>query len=307
MKIVHTAQELASPNRPAHAAIGVFDGLHLGHQAIIRQTLEDARATGGRCIVITFDRHPNAVVAPQHAPPLIYSLPKKAEVITSLGVEAMLELRFDEDFSRQTATDFIRGLARDLGQLKSLSVGANFTFGYRRGGNVGLLQQLGQELGFTAYGLPAVELDGVTISSTRIRDAIRAGQLELASRLLGRPYSLEGAVVAGDQIGRTIGFPTANLDVPGLLLPPHGVYAVEAITGGRAYPAVLNIGHRPTLKSPAPQLRVEAHLIQTQLDLYSTRLELVFKARLRSEMPFHSLDELKAQIARDIASAQAIL
>jgi riboflavin kinase/FMN adenylyltransferase len=170
-----------------------------------------------------------------------------------------------------------------------------------------LLRELGRELGFTAHGLPAVELDGVTISSTRIRDAIRAGNLESASRLLGRPYSLEGAVVAGDQIGRQMGFPTANLDVPGLLLPPNGVYAVQARTGGRAYPAVLNIGLRPTLKSPTPQLRVEAHLIHTQLDLYGARLELVFKARLRSEMPFHSLAELQAQIARDIASAQAIL
>ena len=307
MKVAPTPRELALGATPVCAAIGVFDGLHLGHQTIIRQTLAEARASGGSAVVITFDKHPNAIVAPQHAPPFIYSLPKKLQVLESLGVDALLLLRFDEALSRKPAPDFMHELARDLGRLRSLCVGGDFTFGYRRGGNLELLNQLGGELGFQTYGLPAVSVAGVTVSSTRIRDAIRAGNLVLASQWLGRPYSLEGKVVTGDRIGGQIGFPTANLDTTHLVLPPHGVYAAHARVNGRAYPAVVNIGLRPTLNSPTPRLQVEAHLLDVTLDLYGARLEVVFKAHLRSEERFHSLDELKAQIARDIAAAKAVL
>ena len=307
MNVAHTPRELALAAKPVCAAIGVFDGLHRGHQAIIRQTLAEARAIGGSAVVITFDKHPNAIVAPAHAPPFIYSLPKKLQVLESLSVDALLLLRFDEAFSKKPAPDFIRELARDFGRLHSLCVGGDFTFGYRRGGNLELLNQLGGELGFQTYGLPSVSVEGVTVSSTRIRDAIRAGHLVLAGELLGRPYSLEGKVVAGDRIGSQIGFPTANLDTTNLVLPPHGVYAVHAQVNHRSYPAVLNIGHRPTLNSPRPRLQVEAHLLDVALDLYGARLEVFFKAHLRPEQRFASLDELKAQIARDITAAKAVL
>jgi riboflavin kinase/FMN adenylyltransferase len=179
-------------------------------------------------------------------------------------------------------------------------------FGCRRGGNLALLKQLGSELAFAVHGLASATLEGVAVSSTRIRDTIRAGDLALAGRLLGRPYTLEGKVIAGDQIGRQIGFPTANLDTMNLVMPSNGVYAVLAQVNGQTHPAVLNIGTRPTLNSSVPRHRVEAHLLHFSEDIYGASMEILFKARLRAEQRFASFAELKAQIARDIAAAQAV-
>ncbi len=304
MKLLHAASELAPAGRKLCLAIGFFDGVHLGHQQVIRQTLTDAGQHEAVALVITFDRHPNTVVAPARVPPLIYSLPQKLRAIESLGAETVLLFHFDQAFSRQTGEAFIRGLARDLGQIQSLCVGANFVFGYKRSGNVELLKKLGGELKFAVHGLAAVSLDGKAVSSTRIREAIRAGHLDAASQMLGRAYSLAGTVIHADGLGHKLGFPTANLDTTGLVLPPGGVYAVHAATGGRTYRAVLNIGYRPTLQSPDPQLRVEAHLIDFTGDLSGQELELVFVERLRDEKKFDSLAALRDQIARDILEAQ---
>ncbi len=304
MKVIHAANELAPAGRKVCLAIGFFDGVHLGHQQIIRQTIADARQHEAIALAITFDSHPNTVVAPNRVPPLIYSLPQKLRAIESLGVDRLLLIHFDKAFSRQTGEAFIRGLARDLGHVQSLCVGANFLFGHRRSGDVQLLKRLGAELRFVVHGLAAVSLDGKAVSSTRIREAIRLGNLDAASQMLGRTYSLCGTVVRGDGLGHKLGFPTANLDAAGLALPPNGVYAVHAHVGGRRYRSVLNIGYRPTLQSPAPQLRVEAHLIDFAGDLYGQELEVSFFVLLRSEKRFGSLRELREQIARDILDAQ---
>ncbi len=304
MKIVHAANQLRPGTRKVSLAIGFFDGVHLGHQQTIRQAINDARQHEGLALVITFDRHPNTVVAPGRVPPRIYSLPQKLRTIGSLGVDALWLIHFDEAFSRQTGEEFIRGLSRDLRQLLSICVGANFTFGYKRGGNVELLKQLGKELHFAVHGLAAVSLDGRAVSSTRIRQVIQAGNLDAASQMLGRACSLAGQVVQGDRLGRQLGFPTANLDVAGLVLPPRGVYAVHALAGGQSRRAVLNIGLRPTLSRPEPHLQVEAHLLDFQGDLYGQELEIVFVEKLRDECQFASLEDLRSQIARDIAEAR---
>jgi riboflavin kinase/FMN adenylyltransferase len=304
MKIIHAASELKPAGRKVCLAIGFFDGVHLGHQQIIRQTLTDARRHEAIALVITFDRHPNAVVAPHRLPPLIYSLPQKLRVIESLGAVRLLLIPFDKAFSEQTGEAFIRGLARDLGHVQSLCVGANFLFGHKRTGNVDLLKQFGGELKFAVHGLAAVALDGKAVSSTRIRETIRMGDLDGASQMLGRAYSLAGAVVRGDGLGHQLGFPTANLDTAGLALPPNGVYAVHATVRGKRQRAVLNIGHRPTLQSAAPQLRVEAHLMDFTGELYGQELEVTFVEKLRPEKKFPSLADLRAQIARDILAAQ---
>ena len=225
MKLISNAKDLKPGSRKICLAIGFFDGVHLGHQQIIRQTVADAHQHNALAVALTFDRHPNAVVAPGRVPPLVYSLPQKLRAIESLGVDILLLNHFDEPFSRQTGEEFIRGLARDLGKIQSLCVGADFVFGRQRSGNVALLKKLGGELGFTVHGLAAVSLDGQMVSSTRIREAIRAGDLDAASQMLGRPYAISGRVVKGDRLGRQLGFPTANLDVTGLALPPNGVYA----------------------------------------------------------------------------------
>jgi len=306
VQLLHNANELTAGSQKVCLAIGFFDGVHLGHQQIIRQTIADARKHGDLALVITFDQHPNTVVAPSRVPPLIYSLPQKLRTIESLGPEATLLIHFDKAFSQKTGETFIRELAADWSGIQSICVGANFTFGHKRGGNVELLKKLGSELKFSVHGMAAVSLDGRTVSSTRIREAIRAGNLDTASQMLGRDYSIAGRILEGDKLGRRLGFPTANLDPAGLAVPPSGVYAVHAIVRGQRYRAVLNIGTRPTLGDANPPLRIEAHLLNFTGELYGEEMELVFGEKLRDEQKFPSLDDLKAQIARDIARAKTL-
>ena len=304
MKIIHAGSELRAGGKGVSLAIGFFDGVHLGHQQIIRETIRHAEQHEALALVITFDQHPNVVVAPARVPPLIYSLDQKLAAISSLDVDTLLLLHFDRPFSEQPAEDFIKNLNKDLGGIESICVGANFSFGCGRKGNVDLLKQLGAELNFSVHGLAAVSLDGKAVSSTRIREALQAGELDQASQMLGRAYSLAGSVIRGDGLGRKLGFPTANLNVQGLALPPTGVYAVHAIVEGKRHRAVVNIGFRPTLQNPTPQLRVEAHLLEFDADLYGKVVELVFVEKLRDERKFSGLEDLRQQIQKDILEAQ---
>lgn len=306
VKVIRTAAELNAGGRKVCVAIGVFDGVHLGHQQVIRRALADAQQQDGFAVVVTFDRHPNAVVAPDKVPPAVQSLPQKLRALQSNGVDATWLIHFDAAFSRQSGEEFVRGLARDFGRLYSVCVGSDFTFGCKRSGNVALLNTLGRELGFAVHGLSAVALDGDVVSSTRIREAIRSGNLYGASQMLGRCYSLAATVVKGDQLGRKLGFPTANLDVRGMVAPPNGVYAARARVGERWFRAVLNIGMRPTVSLPAPEPRVEAHLLGFNEEIYGGEMELTFVERLREERKFSSLDALKAQIALDVVSAERV-
>ncbi|MGH8022715.1 MAG: bifunctional riboflavin kinase/FAD synthetase [Limisphaerales bacterium] len=303
MNIFDAATKLKKNGKCVCLAIGFFDGVHLGHQQIIRQTISDARQHGGIPLALTFDRHPNTVVAPDKAPLLIYSPAQKLRTIESLGITDILLIRFDKPFSRQSGEDFIRGLVREFGKVHSICVGANFFFGHRRGGNVELLKKLGGELDFQVHGLSAVSLDGHAVSSTRIREAIRAGNLDDASQMLGRPYAICGKVVLGDKLGRTLGFPTANLDTAGLALPPNGVYAGVTKHEGRLYRVALNIGTRPTVAESGPA-RVEAHLLGFDGELYGRELEVEIGGKLRDEKKFGSPLELKEQIARDVAAVR---
>ena len=305
MKIIHAANELKPAGRKVCLAIGFFDGVHLGHQQIIRQTITDARQHEAIALALTFDRHPNSVVAPAHVPPLIYPLSQKLKVLESLGTDAALLIHFDEKFSRQTGEEFIRRLACDLGKIHSLCVGKDFVFGRQRSGDVALLGKLGTEIGFTVHGLAAVSLDGRTVSSTRIREAIRVGELDAASQMLGRPYAISGRVVKGDQVGRQLGFPTANLEVAGLILPPNGVYAGLTRVKKKSYRVALNIGLRPTVAAAVRQLRVEAHLLDFSGNLYGEELTVEIGGKLREEKKFASAAELERQINRDIAALRA--
>ncbi|HET7625524.1 MAG TPA: bifunctional riboflavin kinase/FAD synthetase [Verrucomicrobiae bacterium] len=305
MNIIRAAEELNPQGRKVCLAIGFFDGVHLGHQQIIRQTIADARQHDAIALVITFDSHPAKIVAPERAPKLIYSLPHKLRAIESLGADSLLLIHFDKPFSRQTGEQFIRALAADPGRIQTICVGANFTFGHKRKGNVALLEQLGRELGFTVHGMAAVSLGGKIISSTRVREAIQNGNFDLAGQMLGRAYSLTGVVVPGDRLGHQLGFPTANLDASELVLPPAGVYAARVIENGKSHQAVLNIGFRPTIQNPTPSLRVEIHLLDFAGELYGRELEVFFRGKLREEKKFASLAELKEQIARDISNARS--
>jgi len=305
MKIIRAANELKPGSKKICVAIGVFDGVHLGHQQIIRQTISDARQHDAIAVVLTFDRHPNSIVAPDRVPPLIYSLPQKLRAIELPGTDALLLIQFEKKFSEQTGEEFIRSLANDLGKIHSICVGADFIFGHKRSGNVALLKELGTELNFSVHGLAAVSLDGQVVSSTRIRETVRAGDFDAASQMLGRPYAISGCVVEGDRLGRQLGFPTANLDATNLILPPNGVYSGCTKFKGQLYRVALNIGLRPTVASAKPQLRVEAHLLDFDGNLYGAELEVEIGEKLRDEQKFASATELREQIAHDIAQVRA--
>jgi len=306
MKIIHSAKGLETDGRKVCLAIGMFDGVHLGHQQVIRQAISDAAQHEAVSVVVTFDRHPNTIVAPDRIPPLIYSLPQKLRAIAALKVDATLLLEFTEAFSKQTGEQFIRHLANEFARIHSVCVGRSFHFGHRRSGNVDLLQKLGKELRFVVHGLSAVSLDDQPVSSTRIRETIRDGNLDLAGQMLGREYSLTGKVQRGDGLGRKLGIPTANIDVTGLDVPPSGVYAVHCALGGRLHRGVLNIGYRPTLRNDAPELRVEAHLLDFNGELYGQEMEVAFAEKLREERKFPSLEALREQIGRDIEKARKL-
>jgi len=290
VNVLTAAHELPPGARPVCVGIGVFDGVHLGHQQVIRQTLADAHQLGGVAVVLTFDRHPNTVVAPDRVPPMLYSLPQKLRTLAALGVAHTLLLPFDRAFSQQTGEQFIRNLAQGFGRLGSICVGREFTFGHKRSGNVALLQQLGAELGFTVHGLAAL-----------------ASGSAAGSQMLGRAYALAGRVQRGDQLVRHLGFPTANLDVTGLALPPQGVYAVRARLGERELRGALNLGVRPTLASPTPVPRCEVHLLDFAEEIYGAELEVTFVTKLRGEQKFPSLAVLREQIQADVAAARQLL
>ena len=305
MKVIRAANELANGSRKVCVAIGVFDGVHLGHQQIIRQTVADARSHDAISLVVTFDRHPSAIVAPDKTPPQIFSRSQKLRAIESLGVDALLEIPFDKTFSEKSGETFIRELAQDLGKIHSVCVGADFVFGHKRSGTVALLKKLGAELNFQVHGMAELALDGHTVSSTRIREAIRTGNFDAASQMLGRPYAICGRIVAGDRLGRQFGFPTANLDTTNLVLPPNGVYAASTKLKEQFYRVALNIGLRPTVATTQPHLRVEAHLLDFSGDLYGAELELELGVKLRDERKFASATELREQIARDVAAVRS--
>ncbi len=304
MQLVHSASELKTSGLKVCLCIGFFDGVHLGHQQIIRQTISDARRFDALPLVVSFDHHPSTVVAPERTPPLIYSLPQRLRAVEHMGADGLLLIHFDLPFSRYGGEEFIRSLHAGLRRIQSICVGSNFTFGHKRSGNVPMLAALGTELNFNVHGLTAVALGGEVISSTRIRERIRAGAFDEASEMLGRAYTLNGEVIHGDRLGRGLGFPTANLNTAGLVLPPNGVYTVQAYVANERHDGVVNIGSRPSIQNSTLQVRAEVHLLNFDKDVYGQEMEIVFKEKLRDEMKFASLDDLRKQITLDVAEAR---
>jgi riboflavin kinase/FMN adenylyltransferase len=301
---IKAIDELARTAGPHHLALGVFDGVHLGHQAVIGQALAAKSRWGGVCGVLTFDPYPIQVLFPAKAPRrLLASLDHKAAVLAAMGVDFLLALPFDRERAAQEAEDFVREIAD--GGVKTLAVGEDWRFGKGRRGDVGLLSRLAPEFGFTLAALPPVMMEGERISSTRIRQAIRDGNLAAAARMLGRPYTVQGRVIEGRRLGRELGFPTANLVEGEEQFPPDGVWAVRAAVGGHRLDGVANLGVRPTVDGTVHAL--EVHLFDFQGDLYGEVLEVEFVQQLRGEEKFGSLDALKGQIARDAAQALYLL
>lgn len=293
---------LASPA----VAIGNFDGVHLGHQALVRAAVADARAAASQAVVLTFVPHPARVVAPERAPRELLTLEQRAEILEGLGVDVVAVLRFDAAVAALSPADFVRSVLVGRLAAGAVIVGERFRFGHGRAGDVELLARLGPELGFRVHAVPAVLQEGAPVSSSRVREALAAGEVAHAARLLGRAPFVDGVVVRGDGRGRGLGVPTANLDPANEILPADGVYAARArFEPARARPCVVNVGRRPTFGGVATVL--EAHLLDFTGDLYGLRLRVAFAERLRGERRFDGPDALLAQIRSDIQAARAIL
>ncbi len=291
----------------AWVTIGAFDGVHRGHQALLHDFVAEAHAHHAPAVVVTFYPHPAEVLGNRRSPFYLSTPEEKAERIAALGADVLVTHPFDAQIAQRSARDFMEALHAHLG-LRRLWVGYDFALGRNREGNIPALQALGQVFGYTVHVVSAYRLDGEVVSSTRIRQALAAGDVALAARLLGRRYAVPGEVVRGDGRGRQLGFPTANLKVwPKRMMPAAGVYACFAAVDGREYAAVVNLGVRPTFEHQPVAPRLEAHLLDFHGDLYGRTLTLTFVARLREERRFPSPEALAAQIQRDIAAARAVL
>ncbi len=296
------------PPRGAVLSIGNFDGVHVGHQAVLRHVVTTARRLGAPAAVMTLDPHPVKLLRPSAAPRLLTTLSQRLDLIAATGVDVTLVLPFTHRLARMDAARFVREVIVGRLAAREVYIGANFRFGADRGGDVGLLERMGDELGFRASAWPTVLVDGEAVSSTRVRAAVSAGQVERAARLLGRIAFVDGQVVAGRQVGRGIGFPTLNVDVENELLPARGVYVSAAEVDGVAgvHGSVTNVGLRPTV-SDGGFVTVESHLFGFDADVYGRRARIHFLARLRDERSFPSLQALREQIARDSDAARRLL
>jgi riboflavin kinase/FMN adenylyltransferase len=315
VQVLHDAGPLPDFERGTAVTIGAFDGVHIGHATLIAETRRLAAELGCPSVLVTLDRHPATVVRPASAPPLLVDETQKFELLEATGIDYVLVVHFDGERSLEGSEEFVREVIVDELHARFVVVGEDFHFGHRRKGDVALLDQLGAECGFKVVGLKLVGMEGLDgpVTSTSARYALASGDVELAARLLGRLPEIHGVVEHGDHRGRTIGFPTANVAVPGdILLPIDGVYAGWYLRAGEAVPtaahaAAINIGRRPTFYEENGLLLVEAHLIDFDGDLYGEEARVRIAARLRGEVRFDSIDALKHQLGIDVAHTRQIL
>jgi riboflavin kinase/FMN adenylyltransferase len=286
-------------------ALGNFDGVHLGHRAILQSAIDRARAAAGTAFALTFDPLPAKVLAPERAPRLILAPEDKLELLRRSGIDGVVVVSFTPALSRLSPAEFVRDYL--LGKLgaRAVVVGHSVSFGHQRAGNAEVMVELGRRMGFETDVVGPVTVEGAEVSSTRIRELIAAGEMRAAARLLGRDHFLGGTVVHGRERGRTIGFPTANIESATECLPPDGVYATRLVLSDDAYASITNIGMRPTFAEPART--IEAHVFDFDRDIYGAKVRLDLVERIRGERKFDSGQALAAQIAQDLKRAREIL
>ncbi|MBU4681939.1 bifunctional riboflavin kinase/FAD synthetase [Cedecea davisae] len=303
MKLIRGIHNLRQNHHGCVLTIGNFDGVHRGHQALLKGLCEEGRARNLPVMVMIFEPQPLELFAPEKAPARLTRLREKLRYLAGCGVDYVLCVRFDRRFAALSAQNFVSNLLVDRLGVKFLAVGDDFRFGAGRQGDFLLLQKAGQEYGFDVASTQTFCEDGMRISSTAVRQALADDDLQQAESLLGHPFMISGRVVHGDELGRTIGFPTANLPLRRQVSPVKGVYAVEVSgLGDKPIAGVANIGTRPTVAGIRQQL--EVHLLDVVMDLYGRHIEVVLRKKIRNEQRFASLDELKAQIARDVITAR---
>ena len=305
MRIIRGTKNIVDPIPYPVMAIGNFDGVHVGHQALFCKTAELALAHGGTSIAFTFEPHPLKIIAPGKAPPLLTHFKKKMELIESCGVNMVICADFTRKFADQQPRDFSRNILFEKIAVKEIVVGFDYAFGRGREGTIPYLKKMGEEFGFQVHVVEPFKLKGHTVSSSHVRELIEAGQVESASQFLGRDYSIIGPVISGYKTGQAIGFPTANIDTSKVQIPGTGVYAVRVVYANKSYDAVANIGFNPTFNRD--RLSVEVHIFDFNQVIYHDEIEVQFMARIRSELTFKSADELVVQIKQDIDKAKKIL
>ena len=310
MRVITDLSVSPWPDQRAVVTIGAYDGVHLGHRAVIRQVRQRAAELGALSVVVTFDRHPASVVRPDAAPRLLTTPDQKIELLSQTGVDAVVVVPFSAEQAKETPVDFVSRVLVDALRTQAIIVGSDFHFGHMRQGNVTLLREMGERHDFTCEPIVLVpRADGVNepVSSTAIRRALAGGEIDSATRMLGRAHEVRGVVIEGDQRGRTIGFPTANVNIPaGMCLPADGVYAgIYRRPDGTEYSCAINLGRRPTFYGNQDYSLLEAYLLDFTGDLYGEEAAVQFVAFLRSEKQFGGLDELKEQLVKDIDSARA--
>ena len=310
MEVLHHPGECVS-ERPCAVTIGAYDGVHLGHRQVVERVRREAADLGVASAVVTFDQHPASIVRPESAPKLLTDLDQKIELLGDTGVDYVLIVRFDEERAEESATDFVREVLVGCLSTRAVVVGHDFHFGYKRRGNVALLQEMGAELGFDVTGVTLFSEGpgGQPISSTRIRSLLAEGAVKDASLLLGRLHQVRGVVVHGDERGRLLGFPTANLAVPSTIaVPADGVYAGWYVRpGGSRLPAALSLGRRPTFYEREDTSLLEAHVLDFDGDLYGEEARVEFADRIRGQVRFETVEALVEQMGSDVEKCRALL
>jgi riboflavin kinase/FMN adenylyltransferase len=310
MQVIRDNQSSNSAKRSV-VTIGAYDGVHRGHQAVIGQVRKEAQQLGCQSVVVTFDKHPASVVRPESAPKLLTDLDQKLELLQQTGIDATLIVEFNRERSTEDPALFVKRVLVDTLRARAVVVGEDFHFGFNRGGNVAMLRELGKQFDFQVEPVKLIARpDGVEepVSSTSIRRALAGGQVETATNLLGRAYEVRGVVVNGDKRGRTIGFPTANVEVPNAMcLPADGVYAGKfQCDDGSVHACAINLGRRPTFFEHADHSLLEAHLLDFDGDLYGQKVSVTFEHFLRSERKFDGLEAIRTQLQLDVAAARLV-
>lgn len=305
MQIYYDLEAPSESFQESIVTVGVFDGLHIGHQAVIQRVLIQAEKSKLASFVLTFDPPPLAFLAPEKCPPALTTLPKKIEILEQLGVDAVVFARFDAYLQQMSPDAFVRQVLLQRLHARHVIIGYDWQFGKGRSGNAEALKQLGNQNRFGVTIVGPVQLHGKPVHSTRVREAIAASHLDLASELLGRRYSIMGEVVKGQGRGRQIGFPTANIDAGNQMLPPSGVYAIQVKLERCMFEGVLNMGTRPTFDGE--KFQIESHLFDFERMVYGKKIEIFFIEKIRDEQRFPNPEMLVAQIKQDVAAAKAIL
>ena len=312
IQIVDDGQSLPSSVEGTVASIGVFDGVHRGHQKLLGLVTNEAKSKSIPSVVITFDQHPTQITSPENAPKILTPLGKKIQLLEELGIDYVYVLSFNKERASTPATQFIQEIFVDAVRAKSIYIGEDFQFGYKRSGNVELLESEGKSLDINVNGIKLFKSDSIDqgqVSSTVIRKHLELGEIELANEKLGRSYECTGIVVSGDKRGREIGFPTANINInESIATPADGVYAAwYHFADGEKKPSAVNIGKRPTFSTGEEKSIIEAHILDFDGDLYGDEATLVFEKRIRPEVKFADLEALKHQLEKDLSEIRTSL